>query len=110
MKRLFLALTLALASVASLAPAAAAETLKLTVNGMVCSFCAQGIERRLSALPQTEAVYVNLVKKVVAVQAKDGQSLDAARVRHEVKEAGYHVVRTETVDQTVAEMRGTRKK
>ena len=106
MKRLILAC--AIAAVAW--PVSATETLKLTVNGMVCSFCAQGIERRLSALPETEAVYVNLVNKVVAVQAKDGQTLDAAKVRHEVKEAGYQVVRTETIGQTVAELRAARTK
>jgi cation transport ATPase len=103
MKRLMLAAALAAAPAAVLAT----ETLKLTVNGMVCSFCAQGIERKLSALPETEAVYVNLMRKVVAVQPKPGATLDANKMRREVKDAGYHVVRVEQVDQTVAELRAT---
>lgn len=93
--------------------AQAAETKKLTVNGMVCAFCAQGIEKRLSALPQTQAVYVNLGKKVVAVQAKEGQQLDDAVLKHEITEAGYDVVKVEAVPQTVetirAEMKANKK-
>ena len=104
-------IAIALTAAALAAPSAfAAQTLKLTVNGMVCSFCAQGIERKLTAMPQTEAVYVNLAQKIVAVQQKEGQTLDVAKVKSEVKEAGYHVVRVENVDQTVAELRAARRK
>jgi copper chaperone CopZ len=99
-----------LALMASALVAHAAETKKLTVNGMVCAFCAQGIEKRLSALPQTQAVYVNLDKRVVAVQAKEGQQFDDAVLKHEITEAGYDVVKVEAVAQTVeairAEMKG----
>ena len=106
--------TLALLTlIASALAAQAADTKKLTVNGMVCAFCAQGIEKRLSALPQTQAVYVNLGKKVVAVQAKEGQQLDDAVLRHEITEAGYDVVKVEAVPQTVdairAEMKASKK-
>jgi copper chaperone CopZ len=87
----------------------AADTKKITVNGMVCAFCAQGIEKRLTALPQTQAVYVNLGKRIVAVQTKDGQTLDEAQLRHEITEAGYDVVKVEasalTVDAIRAEMK-----
>ena len=89
--------------------AAHAETKKLTVNGMVCAFCAQGIEKRLSALPQTQAVYVNLGRKVVAVQAKDGLQLDDAVLKHEITEAGYDVVKVEAVAQTVDAIRAEMK-
>ena len=41
---------------------------------MVCAFCAQGIEKRLSKLPAAKAVFVDLKQKVVAVEAKDGQT------------------------------------
>ena len=102
--------TLTLLALAAAAFAAhAAETKKLTVNGMVCAFCAQGIEKRLSALPQTQAVYVNLGKRIVAVQAKDGQALDEAKLRHEVTEAGYDVVKVESSTQTVEAIRAEMK-
>ena len=64
-------------------PSLAATSVKATVNGMVCAFCAQGIEKRLSALPATKAVFVDLKQKVVAVEAKDGQTIDVDKVRAE---------------------------
>ena len=60
--------------------AQATQSLKAQVNGMVCAFCAQGIEKKLRALGQTKDVYVNLKQKVVAVEIKDGQSLS-----HDIK-------------------------
>ncbi|MES2957082.1 MAG: heavy-metal-associated domain-containing protein [Pseudomonadota bacterium] len=90
--------------------AQAATTTKLTVNGMVCAFCAQGIEKKLKAMPQTAAVYVNLADKIVAVQAKDGQTLDVDKVRAEVKDAGYDVVNVETVSDSVEALRAAAKR
>ena len=72
---------------------------------MVCAFCAQGIEAKLRELPQTQDVYVNLGKKVVAVQLKDGTSLSPEVVRELVKEAGYEVAAIETVNKTTLEIK-----
>jgi copper chaperone CopZ len=95
----------ALALPAGSALAQAASSLKLQVNGMVCSFCAQGIEKRLKALPGAGPIHIDLRQKVVAVQPLAGQTLDAERVASEVREAGYDVVATETVPKTVAQIR-----
>lgn len=89
--------------------AAAAESVKATVNGMVCSFCAQGIEKTLLKMPQTKAVFVDLKKKVVAVEAKDGQTLDGKKIAFEIKEAGYDVVKLETVQQSVEDIKAATK-
>jgi copper chaperone CopZ len=83
----------------------ATESVKVTVNGMVCAFCAQGIEKRLSKLPATQAVFVDLKKKVVAVEAKEGQTLDGKTITAEITDAGYDVVKLETVQQSVAEIK-----
>lgn len=87
------------------AGAAAPTTLRLAVNGMVCSFCAQGIEARLKALPQTGALYISLKDKVVAVEPKAGQTLPLEKVKAEVVEAGYDVTAATFVPQTVAQIR-----
>ncbi len=87
----------------------AATSVKASVNGMVCAFCAQGIEKRLSALPATKAVYVDLKQKVVAVEAKDGQTLDAKTITAEIADAGYDVTKLETVEQSVAEIKAATK-
>ncbi len=77
--------------------ASATESIKATVNGMVCSFCAQGIEKTLLKMPQTKAVFVDLKNKIVAVEAKEGQTLDGKKISAEIKDAGYDVVKLETV-------------
>ncbi len=82
-----------------------ANNLVLKVNGMVCSFCAQGIEKRLTALPQTASVYVNLAQKVVAVQAKPGQKFDSAKVKAEVVEAGFEVSAIDVTAKTTAQLK-----
>jgi len=83
----------------------AAESVKATVNGMVCAFCAQGIEKSLMKMPQTKAVFVDLKRKVVAVEAKDGQTLDSQKISAEIKDAGYDVVKLETVPQSVEDIK-----
>ena len=90
---------------AAAAPAAQASAVKLSVNGMVCAFCAQGIEARLKKLPETADLYINLKQKVVAVQAKPGQTLAVDKLKAEVVEAGYEVTRAEPMTQTVAQLR-----
>ena len=91
------------AQAAAAAPNASA--VKLSVNGMVCAFCAQGIEARLKKLPETADLYINLKQKVVAVQAKPGQTLAVDKLKAEVVEAGYEVTRAEPMTQTVAQLR-----
>lgn len=83
----------------------AAESIKATVNGMVCAFCAQGIEKSLMKMPQTKAVFVDLKRKVVVVEAKDGQTLDSQKISAEIKDAGYDVVKLETVPQSVEDIK-----
>ena len=100
MQKIVIALSLALAGGTALA----AESIKATVNGMVCAFCAQGIEKRLSKLPATKAVFVDLKKKFVVVEAKDGQKLDGPAISAEIKEAGYDVTKLEPVNQSVADL------
>lgn len=89
--------------------AIAAESVKATVNGMVCAFCAQGIEKSLMKMPQTKAVFVDLKRKIVAVEAKDGQTLDGTKITAEIKDAGYDVVKLETVALSVQDIKAAMK-
>ena len=101
MRNIIVSLALAAAAL----PAFAANSVKATVNGMVCAFCAQGIEKRLTKLEATKAVVVDLKNKTVAVEAKDGQALNQKVVAAEITEAGYDVVKMERVPKTVAQIR-----
>jgi cation transport ATPase len=84
---------------------AAALTIKVDVNGMVCAFCAQGIEKKMRSLTQTQDVYVDLKNKVVAVQLKEGQNLSHDTVTALIKDAGYDVTKIETVGDTVQQIK-----
>lgn len=82
-----------------------AETTKVTVNGMVCAFCAQGIEAALKALPETKFVYVDLKQKIVAIEPKAGKTLLQATLKKEIEDAGYDTVKFEQTKQTVAQIK-----
>ncbi|MFN9506204.1 MAG: heavy-metal-associated domain-containing protein [Rubrivivax sp.] len=84
---------------------AASTAVKITVNGMVCAFCAQGIAARLTQMPETADLYINLKQKVVAVQPKPGATLALDKIRAEVADAGYEVSSIEPMTQTVAQLR-----
>ncbi len=89
--------------------AQAATAIKVNVNGMVCAFCAQGIEKRLMKLPASKEVFVDLKKRVVAIEAKDGQTLDPKQVAAEIVDAGYDVTKIESVAQSVSDIRAETK-
>ncbi len=80
-------------------------SMKVTVNGMVCSFCAQGIEKSLLKMDETKAVLVDLKNKVVVVEAKEGKTLNEKEIRQEIIDSGYDVTKVETILQTVAQFR-----
>ena len=86
-------------------PVLATSSMKATVNGMVCAFCAQGIEKRLSKMPEAKAVLVDLKRRFVVVEPKEGMSLDEKLIAAEIKDAGYDVVSVEILSKSVAEIR-----
>lgn len=100
-----LRLSLLLFILASGAASAAIQTIKVEVNGMVCAFCAQGIEKKMRSLSQTQDVYVDLKNRIVAVQLKDGQSLSHDTVKDLIKDAGYDVTKIETVGDTAQQLK-----
>lgn len=102
MKKLFIT---AIVLLAILNNTAVAATLKANVNGMVCAFCAQGIEKKMRALSQTKDVYVNLKQRIVAIELKDGQNLSNDTVKDLIKDAGYEVTAIEMSEHSVAQIK-----
>jgi cation transport ATPase len=89
---------------------ASADTIKASVNGMVCAFCAQGIEHSLRATGASKDIYINLNRKVVAMELKEGASLAHDKFVAIVKDAGYDVTAIETVKLSAADVRAAYKK
>jgi copper chaperone CopZ len=73
------------------AGAASAETIKVSVNGLVCAFCATGIEKTFNAQPAVEKVQVDLDNKLVTINTKSDQKLDDATVTKLITDAGYSI-------------------
>ncbi len=72
-----------------------AETANVKVNGMVCSFCAQGIKKKFSSHECVEAVDVDLDKKNVKVVIKKDKKLPDSEIKKMITESGYVVEKIE---------------
>jgi mercuric ion binding protein len=102
MKRLqFCLATILLAATAT----STAATIQVTVNGLVCAFCAQGIEKKLRKFPATAEVVVNLEHRLVAVALKDGQDISDADLRKALTDAGYTVKSIERTETPIEDVR-----
>lgn len=76
-------------------PGAAAEaprTIRMEVNGLVCAFCAHGIQRALEKYPAAGEVFVDLEDRLVAVELEDGGDISDADLDAALTDAGYTVV------------------
>jgi copper chaperone CopZ len=90
----------------SLSPAVVrAATIEMHVNGLVCAFCAQGIEKKLRKFPATADVVVSLERRLVAVALKDGQDIPDSELRNALKNAGYTVTTIERNDTPIEAIR-----
>ena len=76
---------------------AQAESISVQVKGMVCAFCAQGIEKKFKARPEISKVSVSLETKIVSLAIKDGKEIPDEQIKKIVTEAGYGVVKVERV-------------
>ena len=74
---------------ATLTGSAWAETITTTVNGMVCAFCATGIEKTFRKQPEVATVKVDLPKKQVVITTKPGKTLGDAKIKEVVTYSGY---------------------
>jgi mercuric ion binding protein len=88
-----------------LASTALAGTIEMKVNGLVCGFCAQGIEKTLRKNPATSDVFVSLETKLVAIATKEGQDISDTVLRSALTNAGYDVKAIVRTDNSLAALR-----
>ncbi|MSO97481.1 MAG: heavy-metal-associated domain-containing protein [Rhodospirillaceae bacterium] len=74
------------------APTAQAETIVATVNGMVCAFCATGIEKSFKKQAAVADIKVDLEGRKVTVHTKPEVTLADDTVTKLITDAGYAVV------------------
>lgn len=70
---------------------AAQQTIQVELDGLVCAFCAQGVEKKMKAQAATDKVFVSLNKKVTLVALKEGQDIPDETIKSEITNAGYVV-------------------
>ena len=97
--------TLATLVLLASASTTSADTIELEVHGLVCAFCAQGIEKSLRKFPATHDVFVSLEHRLVAIELKQDQRIEDAPLREAIADAGYTTVRISRVPGTLAETR-----
>ena len=94
---------------AFLGAAAQAGTIEMKVYGLVCSFCAQGIEKTLRKKPATVDVVVSLEDKLVAIATKDGTDISDTELTQALTDAGYDVKGITRTQRTIAQIRASLK-
>ncbi|HYD17811.1 MAG TPA: heavy-metal-associated domain-containing protein [Patescibacteria group bacterium] len=91
MKKLFCLSLLAMLSSPAFAVHGGAHV-HVSVNGLVCDFCAVAMNKTFKKKEAVQAVDVNLTSKIVRIDLKPGQSLADDEIRKGIIDAGYEVV------------------
>jgi copper chaperone CopZ len=82
-----------------------ADTIEMKVYGLVCGFCAQGIEKTLRRNPATADVLVSLEHQLVAVTTREGQDIPDADLTRALTDSGYDVKAITRTQRSLAELR-----
>ena len=78
------------------------KTIEIYVNGMVCSFCAQGIKKSLLKKKSIDQVKVSLKDKVVRIITKIDQNISNQEITLVIQDAGYNVKEIKRATEEVA--------
>jgi mercuric ion binding protein len=87
-----------------------AATIEMTVNGLVCGFCAQGIEKTFRKNPVVDEVIVSLENRLVAIVTKSGQDIPDADLTTALRNAGYGVKVIQRTERSAREIRDSLQK
>jgi len=71
----------------------APQSIQVVVKGMVCSFCVQGVEKKLGSIAGVDTVKVDLKAKVVTLTTHVPIQITNELIRNAILAAGYNVER-----------------
>lgn len=91
MKKLIIAAALLMLSSPALAVHGGAH-IRVSVNGLVCDFCAVSMNKTFSKKDGVAAVDVNLTSKIVRIDMKPGKDINDEDIKKGITDAGYTVV------------------
>lgn len=70
-----------------------AKTIKVEVSGMVCSMCAQGIEKKFKKMDVVKSIKVDLDTKLVHIELVDEQDISNEVITKNIVDSGYNVAK-----------------
>ncbi len=68
------------------------QMISVSVNGLVCDFCARSIEKLFSKEESVKSVNIDLEKMVISISLKDEEDLDDQSIKQIITDSGYDVV------------------
>lgn len=74
-----------------LAGPAFAETIHIGVNGLICAFCAAGIENNFKNEKAVQSVKVDLDNKLVTLETGKPDEVSDATIRQVITDSGFTV-------------------
>ena len=72
--------------------------IKIAVNGLVCDFCAQAIEKVFMKKKEVEGIDVNLEAQVVVLFLKEKTNINNQLISDILEDAGYNI---ENIDRKI---------
>ena len=67
------------------------EILSISVNGLVCDFCARSIEKLFNKKESVKSIDVNLEKMLITITLKKGKSLNDSIIKKVISDSGYEI-------------------
>ena len=64
----------------------------ISVNGLVCDFCAVSIEKTFNKKQAVESLNINLDKMLITIHLKDGFDLENDMIIDLISKSGYNVI------------------
>ncbi len=71
---------------------------RLKVDGMVCPFCAYGLEKRLQGIASIDAVLIRVSDGLVQIRTKEDQELTDEALTDAVRKSGFSLTEIERLD------------
>ncbi len=84
-------------------------TVQATVDGMVCSFCAQGIVAHFKKHSAVSNVHVDLTRKLVILEEKKGATIKDEEITAFIKKSGFEPKKVERVTDSFAKVKAAKK-
>ncbi len=92
MKKLFLSICVTFYLCASAFAQSGDLRLDITVNGLVCDFCARAVEKVFKKEFEVKDIDIDLSKKLITVKLPAGTEISEEKVKQLITDSGYAFV------------------